>query len=101
VARILVSFEVVNESEVLLLKPRLKELDHLYFSEKKAMGEKFQNLLGFMPTGRKSGGKTRSKNVAEMLVHMEAEGVSRLEEECVKMGAQVEGKNALFDFPRL
>ena len=48
VATILVTFEEAPDSEVLLLKPRLKQLDQLYFAEKKSMSAKFKGLLDTM-----------------------------------------------------
>jgi hypothetical protein len=86
---------VASDSEVLPLQPKLKELDHLYFAEKKGMTQRLRDLFVDMSAGGQKSSKKQKKSAAAMLGQVEGQGLSRLEEECSKMGAQVEGVHFL------
>lgn len=99
-ATIIVSFEMADTSEVIPLQPKLKELDQLYFEEKKRMSHQLQVLLTTMmgvsekgtEKNEKRGKIAQKASLSVMLEGADKEGVARLEVECAKMGAQVEGE---------
>lgn len=87
------SFEISPQSEVLALKPKLKELDTIYFAQKKLLSRRVKDLFSSVSSMKdEKGDNIKAKGHADvMFKEAEARGIARLEEECSKMGTHLEG----------